>query len=501
MPDQQKSHFERFLRPILASRFLTVSALIHLLIIVLFGGRVLFDKYVEPPDFQSTGDTVSTESAPAPPPPPDVTIPPADTPSTTAPPPPPAPSLMALASLNPNANSTFTVPMPAIAPPTIGEKFSASPTQVLGNGFSTSLPAAMSGRGSGREGTGEKYGMKPTDEDAVIRALRWLQSQQQTDGTWGSGGNHDAFTGLALLCFLGHGETPDHGEFKVVVGNAINALISEGNRTECHFGSNKNTFNGNPAVYQHAICTYALCEAYTMTKDPKIEPIVRQAVDYIVKGQRQDGGWAYSYNTGPDVPKKPPQSDTSVSGWQIQALKAAHLTGLSGMDDLKEILNKAMTNMDRVFTPKNGSFGYRSPGDNHDLTGVGVLAKLFWLGRADQEVRAGLKHITSVDLNYKAPEFSFYAWYYNTQACFQAQGSAWDWWNKRFQIQLTSQQSADGSWPPTANTKETGNFKSDPGGDGPIYRTTLCCLMLEVFYRYLPTTKDSSLSGNGVEGL
>ena len=56
--EEIKSRFDRMLAGILASRFLTVSALIHLLILLLFGGKVLFDKYVEPPDFQSTGESM-----------------------------------------------------------------------------------------------------------------------------------------------------------------------------------------------------------------------------------------------------------------------------------------------------------------------------------------------------------------------------------------------------------------------------------------------------------
>ncbi len=29
-----------------------------------------------------------------------------------------------------------------------------------------------------------------------------------------------------------------------------------------------------------------------------------------------------------------------------------------------------------------------------------------------------------------------------------------------------------------------------PDGAGPAYRTTLCILMLEVYYRYMPSTKS-----------
>jgi hypothetical protein len=509
MPDQPKSHFERFLRPILASRFLTVSALIHLLLIVLFGGRVLFNKYVEPPDFTATGDTVSTDLPPAPPaPPPDATLPP--TPTLSAPPPPSAPSsssLNTIQSLN-TSPSAFSMPLPAMAPPTITKDLTSQPqTQALGQGPAVALPTSMAGRvGAGRERAGEEQGEKPAAEQSVLRALRWLQTQQHTDGTWGSGGVHDAFTGLALLSFLGHGETPQNSpEFSVVVTNAINSLVTEGARTQNRFGSSTE-LTSQSAAYQHAICTYALCEAYTMTKDARLEPVVRQAIDYIVKGQRPDGGWAYGYDLSPDAADAI-KSDTSVSGWQIQALKAAHLTGLSGMESLIPVLDNAMKNMDRVFNPKDGSFGYRKAGDhNYSLTGVGVLAKLYWLGRPDRTVHEGIKNIESQDLGYNAANCNLYTWYYDTQACFQAQGAAWDWWNKRYQDQLTSNQSADGSWPPTcssvpAGSPETGGFAKAPAGDGPVYRTTLCCLMLEVFYRYLPTTQDSALGGGNVQGL
>ena len=101
-----------------------------------------------------------------------------------------------------------------------------------------------------------------------------------------------------------------------------------------------------------------------MTKDERLVPLIKQAVDYIVNGQRPDGGWAYSYDTHSRLPANDIKSDTSVSGWQIQALKAAHLTGLPGMDKtVHPALDNAMKNLDRVFNPKDGSFGYREAGD------------------------------------------------------------------------------------------------------------------------------------------
>jgi hypothetical protein len=66
-------------------------------------------------------------------------------------------------------------------------------------------------------------------------------------------------------------------------------------------------------------------------------------------------------------------------------------------------------------------------------------------------------------------------------------GATWTKWNHMFQNEIAGSQSPDGSWPPTQGG--TAGLQSTAEGAGPIYRTTLCVLMLEVFYRYLPINK------------
>jgi hypothetical protein len=56
-------------------------------------------------------------------------------------------------------------------------------------------------------------------------------------------------------------------------------------------------------------------------------------------------------------------------------------------------------------------------------------------------------------------------------------------------MRFADNQSPDGSWPPVVTKAPGGEFQTKPDGAGPVYRTTLCILMLEVFYRYMPTTK------------
>ena len=149
-----------------------------------------------------------------------------------------------------------------------------------------------------------------------------------------------------------------------------------------------------------------------------------------------------------------------------------------------------MKDLDRVFDKRNGSFGYRQPGGNYNLTGVGVLSKLYWEGHADTMVRAGLKNIMEgPPVQYGAKTANLYAWYYHTQACFMAGSDYWTKWNRLFQDEISGHQDPEGFWPPTGGV-EPGGLNAAATPEGQIYRTCLCTLMLEVFYRYLPTGKD-----------
>lgn len=43
-------------------------------------------------------------------------------------------------------------------------------------------------------------------------------------------------------------------------------------------------------------------------------------------------------------------------------------------------------------------------------------------------------------------------------------------------------------WPVGTN-KYDGTFQLSPDGNGPLYRTNLCILMLEIYYSYPPSIK------------
>jgi hypothetical protein len=207
--------------------------------------------------------------------------------------------------------------------------------------------------------------------------------------------------------------------------------------------------------------------------------LLKLAVGYIVSGQNPAGGWDYGY-------AKSPRNDLSVAGWQIQALKAAHLTGL-GLPGVDEALDKAMPWL-KSMQGNEGGFGYVSAENRISLTGVGVLCTYFWKEAKDRTVKEGIDFILGkAEVKYKGGKSpaDLYGWYYHTQACLMFGGSAWSKWNRMFQDEIADNQSPDGSWPPTPGA----HLQPNPGGAGPYYRTTLCILMLEVFYRYMPSNK------------
>ncbi|MEZ5302371.1 MAG: hypothetical protein R3F11_17320 [Verrucomicrobiales bacterium] len=270
--------------------------------------------------------------------------------------------------------------------------------------------------------------------------------------------------------------------------NAIVYLTEKSMKDEGRMRSN----NDKDWSYEHGIATYALAEAYSIARYGKRQlPNVRDAVvngiKIIIDGQTNNGGWCYSYQNA--------ASDMSVSGWQIQALKAANHTKLS-IPKLKSAMAEAKRMVEN-YQGGAGGFGYRGREDKYSLTGTGVLS-LQMMGDGNKKpAKDGIKYIREQNHGAKwgggGESANLYAWYYITQAMFQAGGDDWKWWNDMFRDGLVNSQNDDGSWP-AANGDRTNQAK----GDADTYRTCLCILMLEVYYRYLPGTLD--LKKGGIDG-
>ncbi len=370
-----------------------------------------------------------------------------------------------------------------------------------GGNFSSFLPPVMTSRCThkDREARLAESGGMPESEDAVVKGLNYIKSQQNKDGSFGKN-NKIGMTGLALLAYLGHCETPDSAEFGDSCLEAILFLVEYATKNEGKLYKKGRAHE----VYEHAIGTYALAEAYSITKFgkrkiPRIRQVLEMAVPIIIEGQQQNGSWDYSYASF----EKSQRWDISVAGWQIQALKAAQHTKLD-FPGINASMDLAIKHLKEKQT-SNGSFPYANAEARKTgrpaMTGVGALGIIIGTGNPkDRAARKAVKQILDVTkFNWKSDsnEESIYGWYYATQACFQVGGASWRKWNRGFQKVLLQQQKNNGSWKPDGSGKPGagGNAaRSYAAGtpDADLYRTALCCLMLEVYYRYLPATETDA---------
>ena len=127
-----------------------------------------------------------------------------------------------------------------------------------------------------------------------------------------------AATGLALLPLLGAGHIHTvKSRYQDSVRRGLEWLTA-------HQNADGDLFIGPPGMaylYSHAIATMALCEAYGFRGIPACSRprAARHPVSSATRKIPLSGGWRYS-------PGQP--GDTSVFGWNIFALRSAHLAGI-----------------------------------------------------------------------------------------------------------------------------------------------------------------------------
>ena len=357
-----------------------------------------------------------------------------------------------------------------------------------GGGFG-SIPATMRKRCSADDRIARlaENGGTPQCEEAVLKGLRWLKSTQNSDGSW-TGGNQCAMTGLALLAYLGHCETPLSEEFGDSCLKAITYLVNRGMQ---HKGVMCSSGDAQNLPYEHAIAAYAVAEAATFCKQlnisvPNLMEVAQKAGQFIIDNQNDNGGWAYGYT------QKGGHTDLSVSAWQIQALKASKHTGME-FNDLTKCIRKALDYVEER-QGGDGGFGYAGKGDTHapngylTLTGAGMLSLQMWDKGASSTVRNGGRYIEKRSkFEYNGADCDLYGHYYEGQAMMNRGADLWKKYNTMFRDQVLNNQNGDGSWKTPGGGQKPNAVGAEFVGNA-HYRTCLSILMLEVYYRFLPGT-------------
>jgi hypothetical protein len=346
-------------------------------------------------------------------------------------------------------------------------------------------------------------------------------------------------TGMACLCFISHGNTHRGGRYQAQVINGLKYLIG-------HMGRDGSMYEKGGRMYSHALATLALCEDLRIRKDkdftkmtseglgalpgppagqaggageadekpapgfkPHSGPIsfrdkqaikeqnregqamegiisaaALRAVEFILHAQdTSNGGWRYE-------PAKP-DSDISVTGWQVMALYSAGKAQVYVRPTWHDLLNKFL---DKIQTDHYGSqYGYHLVDDRNATptrSAIGLLCRLYttWNG-AEQGFIQGTESLARTGINQQ----DMYQDYYVTLLLHHVGGKLWDGWNDQMRPYLIGSQATAGH--ETGSWSFHGGSGSAPGGRH--YNTCMATLILETYYRSKPILAPTS-GGTGV---
>jgi hypothetical protein len=360
--------------------------------------------------------------------------------------------------------------------------------------------------GATREKMAMEGGGSPLSEACVGKGLLWLARHQAPDGRWslnefnrhareqpfpagksfvcnctGMANRRDDISGtaFALLPYLAAGIThrppkaKQTWEYHKSVMAGINFILSKQGKDGYYGGG----------MYAHGLTAIAMCEAYGLTSDPMLKKSAQAACNYIVAAQdAAGGGWRYS-------PRTP--GDTSVTGWQLMALKSGQMAGLSIP---YECLKKAERFLDSCESQSKGGYGYvPGSGETPAMTSVALLCRMYLgINPRNPGLLAGIDRLKATPPA-TGNNYNLYYEYYATQVMHHFGGEPWELWNKgpdgKSGIRDVLIKRMDTGLNPKTNHQE-GSWAPMPAGHvtegGRIMATSLSLLSLEVYYRHLP---------------
>lgn len=340
-------------------------------------------------------------------------------------------------------------------------------------------------------------GGTPESELAVQAGLDWLARHQSYEGYWSDEGKCEADkpcsylkynariaeTGLAILAFQAGGNYYfNTEEYSINVRRGLDWLASQ------QVDDGRLSPHGQTIWYQHGIGTFALAEACALAVaegkpvEPRYFEAAKRAVEFMERNQCQSGGWQYNSNN----PSGHGTGDTSVTGWQLLALKSAQM----GKIPVKpQTMERVIDFYKSCGNAQTGMTGYQSSHSGSNLTtAVGLIVQQFIVKTPDSLLaKNAIKHLQRSSAHLGA-HGDYYTLYNATLGMFLAGGDDWKNWNRDVRDSILRRQEksgcARGSW----------NNDSRSAGTEPYYRTlntAWAVLTLEVYYRYTATAAHS----------
>ncbi len=339
-----------------------------------------------------------------------------------------------------------------------------------------------------------EWEVTPESERALERGLAWLANNQTTEGNWGS--NDLGLVSTGALAFLSAGYTPYHYKYGMVVDRALNYVLKNARPSGL-----LNIANQRRDMYNHGLSTFVLGQAYGMTGDQRLSPLLDKALKLIASTQCEDGGWDYIAH------RQKNGHDLSLAVMQAKALRGAMD---SGLEVPAEVVEFAIKSVREHYRSKSGKTGLKDPSirnepgqftyDGHRPTlamaaaGVVCLQEFgeyddWRIPRNIDVIRAAVQKLGKPSSGHVP--FDAYTLYYLGQAVYQVGGEAWRECYPRIRDALVASQVSD-----PRNPKRDGQWRDSGrvgGKPGELYGTAVGCFILAIPNRYLPILQEGKI--------
>ncbi|MEK7867151.1 MAG: VIT domain-containing protein [Planctomycetota bacterium] len=337
-----------------------------------------------------------------------------------------------------------TVIVPVELPEGVSDEFLSSNGvyDSMGVGGGSGGGGRYGGRFGGRGNLVARGGGSKASVSATMEALKWLQSKQDADGSWGG---DLGTTGLVLLTYEGAGYT--HLSREKVGTASASETVKKALRWLIGLQDADGWIGPKEDVLGHARAATALCEAYGMTNSVLLKDPAQKAIAALASARSVAGGWSRD-GKGAD--------DSTTTLWALLAMKSGEISGLTVPQAHLEAACDALV----------------AQGGAPALL-AHVLVKN---DRKDPRLEDWAKSIVATLPSEAASDYE--SWHIATMALFQYDGpnsggtqAHWKTWNQPLGKAIIKRQAKEGSY-------TTGNAAID------VDATAFATLTLEVYYRY-----------------
>jgi hypothetical protein len=342
-----------------------------------------------------------------------------------------------------------------------------------------------------------EWEITPESEQSLEMGLQWLARNQGPEGNWTS--NDLGLVSMGALAFLSAGHTPGRGQYGDACQRALDYVIRNAKPSGL-----LNIADGQRDMYNHGLSTFVLGQAYGMSDDPRIGPLLDRALRLIAQTQCYDGGWDYH------AERQDRGHDLSLAVMQAKALRSAVD---SGLDVPPEVVELAIRSVRQHYTPQgvrynaseeeqrqhDGQFTYTKGGGNATIAmaAAGVVCLQEFAQYDDWRIEKNMKVIAKAirekargRRSREAP-FDAYTLYYVGQALYQVGGDHWKTLYPPLRDSLVASQVVDPRKPEDHGMWNAGARVG--GKPGELYMTAVACFVLAMPNRYLPILQEGRI--------